>query len=131
MVHLTKFINAPYSTIAIKKLFNTSNYVLKESQIILTPPWYAGVKRRSDGSILLKTSVSGTYYFHFISNFNKGNLINNLHFYTSSFVVIAAPYTGNIQKRSSSSSAAVDSSKSTIVPDFSSYKKYSGPNTNR
>lgn len=31
----------------------------------------------------------------------------------------------------SSSSAVVDSSKSTIVPDFSHYKKNSGPNTSR
>jgi ubiquinol-cytochrome c reductase iron-sulfur subunit len=108
MVHLTKFINAPYSKIAVKKLFKTSNYVLKESQINPTPPWSAGVKRRSDGSILSKTSVSGTCYLIFLST-----------------------YIGNIQKRSSSSSTAVDSSKSTIVPDFSSYKKYSGPNTNR
>ncbi|GBC48846.1 ubiquinol-cytochrome c r [Rhizophagus irregularis] len=111
MVHLTKLAaaavnrtstNAPYSVVAIKKLFKTSNYVRKESrEIIFTPSWAVGAKRRSDGSILSKTSVS------------------------------AAPYIGNFQKRLSSSSAVVDSSKSTIVPDFSHYKKNSGPNTSR
>ncbi|RIA98603.1 cytochrome b-c1 complex subunit Rieske [Glomus cerebriforme] len=112
MVHLTKLaaaavnrttINAPYNLAAIKKLFETSNYyVRKESRdIFLAPSWAISAKRRSDGSILSKTSVS------------------------------AAPYIGNIQKRLSSSSAVVDSSKSTIVPDFSAYKKNSGPNTSR
>ncbi|GBC00187.1 hypothetical protein RclHR1_03780016 [Rhizophagus clarus] len=111
MVHLTKLaaaavnrtsINAPYSAVAVKKLFETSNYVRKESlEIFFTPSWAVGAKRRSDGSILSKTFVS------------------------------AAPCVGNFQKRFSSSSAVVDSSKSTIVPDFSHYKKDSGPNTSR
>lgn len=70
MVHLTKLAaaavnrtstNAPYSVVAVKKLFKTSNYVRKESrEIIFTPSWAVGAKRRSDGSILSKTSVSGT-----------------------------------------------------------------------
>ncbi|CAI2166443.1 11240_t:CDS:2 [Funneliformis geosporum] len=108
MVNLTKLaatvnrtpINAPYSVNAIRKLLDGSKYVHKESRKILTPSWIVGASRRFDGSIHLKTTLS------------------------------AAPYSGNIQKRLSSS-AAVDSSKSTIVPDFSGYKKYSGPNTSR
>ncbi|CAG8721693.1 13634_t:CDS:2 [Gigaspora margarita] len=48
----------------------------------------------------------------------------------SKTILNAAP-TGNIQKRLSSSSAAVNSSKSTIVPDFSKYRKSSEQNTSR
>ncbi|CAG8739313.1 12340_t:CDS:2, partial [Racocetra fulgida] len=43
----------------------------------------------------------------------------------------AAPSTGISQRRLSSSSTAVDSSKSTIVPDFSKYRKNSDENTSR
>jgi hypothetical protein len=63
-------INAPYSIDAVKKLFKTSNYVRKESrEIFFTPSWAVGSKRRSDGSILSKTSVSGTFYLIFLSLF--------------------------------------------------------------
>jgi hypothetical protein len=76
MVRLTKFaaaavnrtsINAPYSIVAVKKLFETSNYVRKESrETFFTPSWAVGAKRRSDGSILSKTSVSGTCCLMFL-----------------------------------------------------------------
>lgn len=86
MVHLTKLAaaavnrtstNAPYSIVAVKKLFKTSNYVRKESRdIFFTPSWAVGAKRRSDGSILLKTSVSGTcclvfLFFFFYSKLKR------------------------------------------------------------
>ncbi|CAG8513874.1 3697_t:CDS:2, partial [Racocetra persica] len=94
------FINAPYTAVAIKKLFESSNkfrhdfHVSPNSLIV-------GAKRRSDGSILSKSILN------------------------------AAPSTGISQRRLSSSSTAVDSSKSTIVPDFSKYRKNADENTSR
>ncbi|CAG8518173.1 1216_t:CDS:2 [Scutellospora calospora] len=95
------FINAPYTAVAIKKVFETSNNFRSDFHVSPSPSWAVGAKRRPDGSILSKT------------------------------VLNAAPLNGNFQRRLSSSSAIVDSSKSTIVPDFSKYRKNTDENTSR
>ncbi|CAG8556484.1 9700_t:CDS:2 [Dentiscutata heterogama] len=94
------FINAPYASVAIKNLFKSSSNFRSDIHVFSNPSWAVGAKRRSNGSILSKTTLN------------------------------AAP-TVNFQKRLSSSSATVNSSKSTIVPDFSKYRKGSDQNTSR
>ncbi|CAG8779206.1 24277_t:CDS:2 [Dentiscutata erythropus] len=94
------FINAPYAAVAVKNLFESSSNFRSDIHVSSNPSWAVGAKRRSDGSILSKTTLN------------------------------AAP-TVNFQKRLSSSSATVNSSKSTIVPDFSKYRKSSDQNSSR
>ncbi|KAG9303896.1 hypothetical protein G9A89_005806 [Geosiphon pyriformis] len=92
-------INAPYTAVAVRKLFEFSNAVHSHEHPPITPPpvWSTGAKRRSDGTLLSKT------------------------------VINVGP---SIQKRFSS--GVVDTSKSTIIPDFSKYKKpHSGGYSNR
>ncbi|CAG8624538.1 10202_t:CDS:2 [Acaulospora morrowiae] len=89
------YINAPYSYVSIKRLFEVSNNYRRDPPANLNPSWAVGVQRRSDGSILSKTAAN------------------------------AAPSIGIIQKRQLSSIPAVDSGRSTVVPDFSAYRNKS------
>ncbi|CAJ0765480.1 15452_t:CDS:2 [Entrophospora sp. SA101] len=81
-------INAPYSSVAIRQLFEKSSLGSSGGlKVKSSPSWAIGAKRNSDGSIASKTIING--YYH----------------------------------RRLSTAAAVDSSKSTAIPDFSAYKK--------
>nr|CAG8542536.1 8190_t:CDS:2 [Entrophospora candida] len=81
-------INAPYSSVAIRQLFEKSSLGSSGGlKVKSSPSWAIGAKRNADGSIASKTIING--YYH----------------------------------RRLSTAAAVDSSKSTAIPDFSAYKK--------
>ncbi|RHZ82249.1 hypothetical protein Glove_110g111 [Diversispora epigaea] len=92
--------NAPYSSVAIRKLFEVSNGYRSEANVIPSASW-AAAQRGPDGLVTAKTFMN------------------------------AGPTIGNLPKRLYSSAAAVNSSKSVIIPDTSKYRKDSGTYTSR